>query len=563
MFGTDITDFGTIFDAELDNYEFVFTPILPDGRMIELLVGEILAMTNELNDDLFLCRITKIGHGQNKDYSIAVARQINSSRTKERGPETQKLDKIFRANNMNQLFFVAHCEPLGIVKKNGTFAPPKTVPFYFSSVSKVDEDNFPQDLRDKLGNLVIGKLRSGSTVLNIDAGLYTELLPYHLGVFAVTGKGKSNAIRRVCGGLLETMGRHTFVIFEPHGDYIKHLRKHPLAGEYLRIYRNKGADEPNINRIRIAYSDITVDMLLMVKDYLGWTDAQIRLLNDASWTFDDWFERILHFPLNQMELEERAEKGDFDYDSLSLDDDDKEPKTLKECFPDYGEDTLKAIRSKLRQLQTAPYMVREKDASNLHSILNHIHGGRSILIDMGSLTGLKELFLSTVVSSSVLSHNIGKFEKDEDMFAAEAPTVNIIMEEAQRVLGEDVPKNSIFASIVNEGRKYKVGFIAITQQPKNMSGKIMSQFNTLIILGITDEIDFGILKGKSAKAIEKLRHEIKSLAPGEAIISTAHSPFAVPVQIDLYEIYLEEARKRYENKEKGLTSKSFKGFFEH
>jgi DNA helicase HerA-like ATPase len=98
------------------------------------------------------------------------------------------------------------------------------------------------------------------------------------------------------------------------------------------------------------------------------------------------------------------------------------------------------------------------------------------------------------------------------------------------------------AQICNEGRKFKTGLMAITQQPKIMDPILLSQFNTLFILSLSDEKDFDILSGISKKPIDKLRTEIKSLEPGEAIITSPKSPFAIPAKIDLYDNYISNAK---------------------
>jgi DNA helicase HerA-like ATPase len=88
--------------------------------------------------------------------------------------------------------------------------------------------------------------------------------------------------------------------------------------------------------------------------------------------------------------------------------------------------------------------------------------------------------------------------------------------------------------VAREGRKFKVGLCAITQQPKLLDGELLSQFNTFFILGLADEKDRNILRGSSKQDISALGPEIQTLMPGECLIANLAAPFAVPAKVDLW-----------------------------
>ena len=105
-----------------------------------------------------------------------------------------------------------------------------------------------------------------------------------------------------------------------------------------------------------------------------------------------------------------------------------------------------------------------------------------------------------------------------------------------------------------EGRKFKTGLCAITQQPKLIHEELLSQFNTLFILGLADERDRNILKSSAKNDISDLGTEIQMLEAGEAILTSPQSPFAIPTKIYLYEEWLRnrevEIRERVTSKTK-------------
>jgi hypothetical protein len=93
----------------------------------------------------------------------------------------------------------------------------------------------------------------------------------------------------------------------------------------------------------------------------------------------------------------------------------------------------------------------------------------------------------------------------------------------------------VFPRVAREGRKFKVGLTAITQQPKLLDDELLSQFNTFFILGLADEKDRTILRGSSKQDISALGPEIQTLMPGECLIANLEAPFALPARVYLYD----------------------------
>ena len=97
---------------------------------------------------------------------------------------------------------------------------------------------------------------------------------------------------------------------------------------------------------------------------------------------------------------------------------------------------------------------------------------------------------------------------------------------------------NVFPRVAREGRKFKVGLCAVSQQPKLIDDELLSQLNTFFILGLADEKDRNILRASSKQDISDLGPEIQTLMPGEAIVTNLEAPFALPAHVHLYEEYL-------------------------
>ena len=159
---------------------------------------------------------------------------------------------------------------------------------------------------------------------------------------------------------------------------------------------------------------------------------------------------------------------------------------------------------------------------------------------------------------SVLSRYIlEEYKKDEQ---EGRKNCLITIEEAQRVLGTG-SNISRFESIAREGRKFGVGLCAITQQPKLIDKQLLSQFNTLVIMGLGDRNDRQQLEESAKQDLSSMDIEIQTLEKGEAIVSTLNIPFPVPARIHRYEDYLRRL-DREEKEDSLITRGGFKPFLD-
>lgn len=533
---------GHIYGHDLTNIQFVCDSVDKDGNPRSVEIGELLIVEDSNTKELFIIRVTKPTYGQDPKWSRQVARGKNrvfdtSEIEEEIG--TSNTDSIFRMDRKEQLFLCPECELLGYINKNGKFLTPKRLPSYFSAVRKPTEADFAF-LTDYLGDIQFGKVRSGSQVVPIGAGLFGELFSKHIGVFAQTGGGKSNTMLRLVGEVMEKPGQFGLLLFEPHGEYIHTLKTHPYYNTSLECYSQDGKEG---RKIRVSYSEITVNAMMNIRKQMQWTEPQERFMREAETKFQsEWFRFLIETPVNMDEAQH-----------LNI----PVMTTLKEQFPNTFEDTIKVTKSKLMRLQNAPYFVRDKEQSDVDRIMSLLDQGKVVLIDMAALSGVQEILLSTILSNKLLSRRKSMYVKNREEFQ-KLPPVSIVLEEAQRVLGRDNNSDSnVFAQICNEGRKFLTGLLAITQQPKLMDPVLISQFNTLIILSISDETDFGILAGISKKPLKKLQTEIQSLMPGEAVVTSPLSPFALPIKVDFYDDYVKRIKPPVTKEPK---ASSFKGF---
>jgi DNA helicase HerA-like ATPase len=486
----------------------------------DVFLGEILIAENDENDRKFLLRVFDIEYGAEASSSDWPERTAGNMLVMEQGNhEFELYDKERR------LFKVGVCAPLGYVINSNEFRKPKTIPPHFSKIRKAQSKDY-SILEQFMGDIIVGDLRSGEEVVPFNVGIRGLDFPSHIGIFATTGMGKSNLMKRLAVAVMEA-GRSGLLILDPHGEYfdggkveLQGLNDHPLAKDRLVVYstRDLRGAVGGYNKIKISAQEIEIDDLIQLYDF---SSAQRDAFNSARRVFhDDWLMALL----------------EQEIDDLVID--------LVGTF----EGTLGVIKRRLMNLFKSNMLTKDKTISITDQVYEALTNGNVVLVDTSNLGEAEELLISVVLARAVFERNKRTFA-DPDEFK-KLPEFLITLEEAQRVLGSVSPggRGNVFATIAREGRKFKTGLCAISQQPKLIDEEIISQFNTLFILGLADKGDRNILRDSAKQDVSQLSNEIQMLMPGEALITSPFTPFAIPVKIHLYENYLKNlAQTRIED----------------
>jgi DNA helicase HerA-like ATPase len=201
------------------------------------------------------------------------------------------------------------------------------------------------------------------------------------------------------------------------------------------------------------------------------------------------------------------------------------------------------IQRRAQRILDMPCISRDVSRASLSErIVEELSSGYSVLVDTSGLSSMEEILVASVITRRLIETYSQTFLDDRDRFGALPPTL-VALEEAQRVLSRAKRADeNVFPRVAREGRKFKVGLCAVSQQPKLIDDELLSQFNTFFVLGLADEKDRNILRGSSKQDISDLGPEIQTLMPGEAIVTNLEAPFALPAQVYLYEEYLKSVK---------------------
>ncbi|MBR9692518.1 ATP-binding protein, partial [Candidatus Woesearchaeota archaeon] len=354
-------------------------------------------------------------------------------------------------------YTLAKLKSLITIQKKG-YKVSKSLPGFFSELKEVTKEDLSFITKPK-NPIFLGNLRSGSKVLDVPLFLDgVKTLSHHVLVPATTGRGKSNLVK--C--LLWKLASENYagmLVLDPHDEYYNAepgLKQHPDARNKVKYYSPEPL--PNTDSLVFNLKDVTPDHF---SGAVEWSAPQKEALS-AYWKEHgkDWVEAVvLEKPLDNK----------------------------------YHEGTLAVVRRRVmnmlnlswdgQQLHTEGIFTLNAGSTTITDIVKAIMDAKIVVIDTSSFDGREEILIGSMITTELFkAYKRAKLKGT----LKEKPVASIVLEEAPRVLGKEVLEkgSNIFSTIAREGRKFKVGLLAITQLPSLIPRQILANMNTKIILGI-------------------------------------------------------------------------------
>ena len=409
-------------------------------------------------------------------------------------------------------YVLARAKQLVRIGSGGSVTIPKGLPTFFRKLRPITggDLNF---LKERSGMLV-GQVRSGTKTIP-DTGVWLpaeDTFSHHILIPATTGRGKSNLVKTLLYRVLD-LSKVGALVLDAHDEhYGRHglgLKDHPDAGSALEYYT---AEHPPPGAVRL-----TINLQSLKPEHfegiVGFTEPQSRAIDDIYRRHpDEWASKLL-----------RGDHGAEDKKQLT---------------------TLSIIRARLQSVLDM-YMNGEGDLVSRNGVFDSgakgkgtidrmvrsVEAGKVVVLDTSRLGDRTELVVGNMVASNLLRrYKAGGMLRN-------MPVATIVIEEAPRVIGEEVLESggNIYSTIAREGRKFKIGLTAVTQLSSVIPKTILANMNTKIILGNELKQERAAVIASSSQDLSDDDRNIASLNRGDAIISSIFVPFAMPVRIPLFE----------------------------
>lgn len=406
---------------------------------------------------------------------------------------------------------------------------PKRLPEFFSPIKSIEESDLKFLKPNNENSIYLGDIRSGSTVKEgIEVSLdLIKSLTHHILIPATTGRGKSNLVKVMLWSILDTEGAGILVL-DPHNEYFGDnirigLRNHPNKEDKLEYYSpDKDNDDAlslsiNVKKIRPnhfsgigGFSSAQSEAMRMF-----YNKYKSRWITQIAKGVDKEILKEMGIGESTAEVLKRKIETKLGVSSIINEDSDEKRIIFKSNLFIGGDSGL----------------------STVQDIVTALENEKIVIIDSSKLSDFEELFIGSIISSNIFN----KYKNYNSKELKDKPVISIVIEEAPRVLGQDtIGGGNIYGTIAREGRKFKIGLIAITQLSSVIPRPILANMNTKIILGNEMSPERSAIINSASQDLSDDDRIIASLDKGEAIISSVFTRFAIPIYTPEFEKYVKE-----------------------
>jgi hypothetical protein len=373
---------------------------------------------------------------------------------------------------------------------------PKRLPELLSSVREVESRDFSFM---KENDLFVGYMRNGSRTVERRVCLNgKEAITHHMLISATTGRGKSNLVKVMLWELLDK-DYCGILLLDAHDEYY---------GRSALGLKEKGTDRLLYYSIAPMHGSLSLifNLALIKPSHLESVSEFSQAQQEAMYTIhslygERWLEWLLGFD------EERA---DADW------------------IHGIRVETLLVLKRRLSLILDPRIFSRDLGRATLKDICDSLEDGRKVIIDTSEISAQQELLIGNMIAEEML-FRYRRYKMEGTL--ERKPVVAFVVEEAPRVLGQAA---GIFPTIAREGRKFRIGLIAITQMCSLIPKDILANMNTKIIMGTEMNSEREAVISSAPQDLSKDSRTIASLDKGEAVVSSIFSKFAVPVNVPLF-----------------------------
>jgi len=396
--------------------------------------------------------------------------------------------------------------------------------FLEKRIGKVRSPTFNPNYRDKVyaaseedcsilklsGDLEVGRLRSEDRLLG-SVGINVEGVPRMMGMFGMTGSGKTNTELILNAQIIDQSPKTVALIFDFAGQLLegkeitpqRGLKDHPLFHTKVHYYSSRdGKIAVGLHTITPGKLDILFPDIQQPQKRIAW-----ELYRHLGAT---WIEKARESYRLSGNVEMKGNKS--------------------------------AVEALMQKLASLPHdLFPASNYTFVESALQNICNGVTCLVDISGLRSEDQNRIVCLSASAIAEHYKRMWEEYYEDWH-KLPTLLITLEEAHEFLDPNKPK-TIFSDIALTYRKYRVGLNAVTPRPSRINFDVFAELWTKVIMKTELKKD-RIFLTENTPYMEYSETEIKMLDVGEALlISEPKIKFAVPIKVTHYPEYLNKREK--------------------
>jgi hypothetical protein len=397
---------------------------------------------------------------------------------------------------------------LFLEKRTGKLRSPTFNPNYRDRVYAASEEDC--SILRLSGELEVGRLRSEDQLLG-SVGINIEAIPRMMGMFGMTGSGKTNTELILNAQIIDNSPKTVALIFDFAGQLLegkeikpqRGLKDHPLFHSKVQYYSARdGKMAVGLHTITPAKLDTLFPDIQPPQKRLAW--ALYKHFGA------EWIEGARETYRAEGNIGIRVQKV--------------------------------VVEALMQKLLSLPHdLFPASNYTFIDSALQNICKGVTCLVDISGLRSEDQTRIVCLLALAIAEHYKRMWEESYEEWR-KLPTLLITLEEAHEFLDPNKPR-TIFSDIALTYRKYRVGLNAVTPRPSRINFDVFAELWTKVIMKTELKKDRTYLT-ENTPYMEYSETEIKMLDVGEALlISEPKIKFAVPIKVVHYPEYLDERGK--------------------
>ena len=336
---------------------------------------------------------------------------------------------------------------LFLEKRRGKIRSPTFNPNYRDKVHAASEEDC--SILRLTGEVEIGRLRSEDQLLG-SVGINAEAIPRMMGMFGMTGSGKTNTELILNAQLIDHSPQTVALIYDFAGQLLegkeikpqRGLKDHPLFHSKVQYYSARdGKMAIGLRTLTPAKLDILFPDIQPPQRRLAW--ALYKHFGA------DWIEKVRETYRAEGNVTIRAQKV-----------------------------VVEALMQKLSSLPSELFPA--SNCTFVESALQNICKGVTCLIDISGLRSEDQNRVVCLCASAIAEHYKRMWEENYEEWH-KLPTLLITLEEAHEFLDPNKPR-TIFSDIALTYRKYRVGLNAVTPRPSRINFDVFAELWTKVIM---------------------------------------------------------------------------------
>lgn len=386
-------------------------------------------------------------------------------------------------------------------------------------INKQDSNGAP------LGQLCIGEeVHKGDILFDVQ-----RLREKRTMVFAQSGFGKTNLVKILLYHIIGDT-KYGKLVFDLNGEYF-------LKGQ--KTFGLGNIDEQKIRDNLVIYSDKIIEVSYKKHFIVGGKvllNMRRHMTIGDILTFGTGFSSVMENFLHYLD-----DEGVEDFIN-NIDNYVNDPQLLHKQFPDFfkkadasATGTIGAIRKRLRPLIDENKGLHSNSSTMLEDTFKYLKQGKTVIVDLSLKDSRESSIISTILVRKLFEHNKKEFTSDKQDAVIE--TI-IFVEEAQNVLSDELVKTNAnpFVRCAKEGRKFKLGMVAITQRPSAISEEIRTQAENFFAfhMGNSDDIKALIKSNIHYDGVISTFLQRETI-PGNLYMVTSDRAFVVPIRVFEFE----------------------------